>query len=41
MDYPYQFLPSEVTVSDELPMTAADKKKYFQTNAEKLFKIPA
>ena len=39
MDYPYQFLPSEVTVSDELPMSAADKKKYFQTNAEKLFKI--
>ena len=39
MDYPYQFLPSEVTVSDELPMTPADKKKYFQTNAERLFKI--
>jgi 5-carboxyvanillate decarboxylase len=40
MDYPYQYLPSEVTVSDELPMSAADKKKYFQTNAEKLFRIP-
>ena len=39
MDYPYQYLPSEVTVSDELPMSAADKKKYFQTNAEKLFRI--
>jgi 2,3-dihydroxybenzoate decarboxylase len=39
MDYPYQYLPSEVTVSDELPMSAADKKKYFQSNAEKLFKI--
>ncbi len=39
MDYPYQFLPSEVTVSDELPMSPGDKKKYFQTNAEKLFKI--
>src|SRR5215510_3016020 len=39
MDYPYQYLPSEVTVSDNLPMSAADKKKYFQTNAEKLFKI--
>jgi 5-carboxyvanillate decarboxylase len=39
MDYPYQYLPSEVTVSDELPMSPADKKKYFQTNAEKLFKI--
>jgi 2,3-dihydroxybenzoate decarboxylase len=39
MDYPYQYLPAEVTVSDELPMSAADKKKYFQTNAEKLFRI--
>lgn len=39
MDYPYQYLPSEVTVSDELPMSAADKKKYFQTNAERLFRI--
>jgi 2,3-dihydroxybenzoate decarboxylase len=39
MDYPYQYLPSEVTVSDNLPMSAADKKKYFQTNAEKLFRI--
>jgi len=39
MDYPYQFLPSEVTVSDELPMSAVDKKKFFQTNAEKLFKL--
>jgi 2,3-dihydroxybenzoate decarboxylase len=39
MDYPYQYLPSEVTVSDDLPMTAADKKKYFQTNAETLFRI--
>ena len=39
MDYPYQYLPSEVTVSDELPMSDADKMKYFQTNAERLFKI--
>ena len=39
MDYPYQFLPSEVTVSDNLPLSAADKKKYFQTNAEKFFGI--
>jgi predicted TIM-barrel fold metal-dependent hydrolase len=28
-----------VTVSDNLPMSAEDKKKYFQTNAEKLFRI--
>jgi len=39
MDYPYQYLPSEVTVSDELPMSDADKMKYFQTNAERLFKL--
>lgn len=39
MDYPYQYLPEEVTVSDNLPMGAADKKKYFQTNAERLFKL--
>jgi len=39
MDYPYQYLASEVTVSDNLPMSAEDKKKYFQTNAEKLFAI--
>jgi predicted TIM-barrel fold metal-dependent hydrolase len=28
-----------VTVSDNLPMSAADKKAYFQTNAERLFKL--
>ncbi len=39
MDYPYQYLAAEVTVSDNLPMSAEDKKKYFQTNAEKLFGI--
>ena len=39
MDYPYQYLPSEVTVSDELPMSDGDKLKYFQTNAERLFKL--
>jgi len=39
MDYPYQFVAEEVAVSDNLPMSAEDKKKYFQTNAEKLFRI--
>ena len=39
-DYPIRAKRfSEVTVSDNLPMSAADKKKYFQTNAEKLFKL--
>jgi 5-carboxyvanillate decarboxylase len=37
MDYPYQFVPEEVTVSDRLPMTALDKRRYFQLNAERVF----
>jgi 2,3-dihydroxybenzoate decarboxylase len=37
MDYPYQFVLDEVTVSDNLPLSAADKKKFFQLNAEKVF----
>jgi 5-carboxyvanillate decarboxylase len=37
MDYPYQFVPEEVAVSDALPMTALDKRKYFQLNAERVF----
>ncbi len=39
MDYPYQYLPEEVEIVDALPMSAADKKKFFQTNAEKLFRL--
>ena len=39
MDYPYQFVPEEVGICDRLPMSDADKKKFFQTNAEKLFKL--
>jgi 5-carboxyvanillate decarboxylase len=41
MDYPYQFEKDEVTVCDNLPMSDLDKKKFFQTNAEKLFNITA
>jgi len=37
MDYPYQFVPEEVQVTDDLPISDADKKKLYQTNAEKLF----
>jgi 2,3-dihydroxybenzoate decarboxylase len=37
MDYPYQFVPEEVKVHDNLPLADADKKKLFQTNAEKAF----
>ena len=37
MDYPYQFEISEVIASDETPMTSEDRKKFFQTNAERVF----
>jgi len=37
MDYPYQFVPEEVRVTDELSISDADKKKLYQTNAEEVF----
>lgn len=39
MDYPYQFAPQEVDNLDRMPMTEADKKAFFQTNAEQVFKL--
>lgn len=39
MDYPYQFVPEEVKVTDDLPISDADKKKLYQTNAEKVFAL--
>jgi 2,3-dihydroxybenzoate decarboxylase len=39
MDYPYQFVAEEVVTSDNLPLSAADKKKFFQTNAEQAFSL--
>jgi 2,3-dihydroxybenzoate decarboxylase len=39
MDYPYQYVPGEVAVSDALPMDVVDKKKFFQENAELVFKL--
>jgi 5-carboxyvanillate decarboxylase len=39
MDYPYQFVPEEVKVTDELPITALDKKKLYQLNAERVFSL--
>ena len=39
MDYPYQYLPAEVQVYDDLPLSDADKKRLYQTNAERLFSI--
>jgi 5-carboxyvanillate decarboxylase len=39
MDYPYQFVPDEVKVTDNLPISDADKKKLYQTNAEEVFSL--
>jgi 2,3-dihydroxybenzoate decarboxylase len=39
MDYPYQFVPEEVGVTDNLPIGDADKKKLYQTNAERVFAL--
>jgi 5-carboxyvanillate decarboxylase len=39
MDYPYQFVPEEVKVTDNLPISEVCKKKLYQTNAEKVFRL--
>lgn len=39
MDYPYQCPVDEVMALDSMDMPLAVKRKFFQTNAEKLFKI--
>ena len=39
MDYPYQFVPEEVKVTDELPISAADRVKLYQANAERVFRL--
>jgi 2,3-dihydroxybenzoate decarboxylase len=39
MDYPYQFEASEVAACDDIIMSPADKKKFFQTNAEQVFNL--
>ena len=39
MDYPYQFVPEEVTVTDQLPLSEADLKMFYQTNAERVFRV--
>jgi 5-carboxyvanillate decarboxylase len=39
MDYPYQYAPSEVTQLDAMDMNDADKKAFFQTNAQRVFKL--
>ena len=39
MDYPYQYVPDEVRTMDDLDITPEQKKKFFQTNAERWFKL--
>jgi len=39
MDYPYQYVPDELRWMDDLDISDAQKKKFFQTNAERWFKL--
>lgn len=39
MDYPWQFVAAEVTAMDQLALGDAEKKMFFQTNAEKVFNL--
>ena len=39
MDYPYQFVPEEVLVTDRLPISDADKEKLYQLNAQRVFSL--
>lgn len=39
MDYPYQYAVDEVIALDAMAMDPADKQKFFQTNAETVFKL--
>jgi 2,3-dihydroxybenzoate decarboxylase len=39
MDYPYQYNRDEVKVTDEMPISDADKKKFYQTNGERIFHL--
>jgi 2,3-dihydroxybenzoate decarboxylase len=41
MDYPYQHSVDEVSFNDEFEMTPEDKLRFFQANAEAVFKIKA
>ena len=39
MDYPYQFVADEVREQDNLSISLEDKRRFFQTNAETVFKL--
>jgi 5-carboxyvanillate decarboxylase len=40
MDYPYEYQVDEVRWQDDLPLTTAEKKQFYQTNAEQVFGLP-
>ncbi|HEX6994187.1 MAG TPA: amidohydrolase family protein [Gammaproteobacteria bacterium] len=39
MDYPYQFVPEEVAVTDDLPISDVEKQALYAGNAERVFKL--
>ena len=39
MDYPYQFLPDEVKMSDALPISAEELRTFYETIATRVFKL--
>ena len=39
MDYPYQYNAAEVKETDDMAISDADKKKFYQTNAERIFNL--
>jgi 2,3-dihydroxybenzoate decarboxylase len=39
MDYPYQYVPEEVAVTDRLPLSQVHKHLLYQGNAERVFKL--
>jgi len=39
MDYPYQFVPEDVKVTDELPITEDERRLLYETNATRLFRL--
>ena len=39
MDYPYQYAPDEVAAQDALPLDPGERTAFFQTTAERLFRL--
>jgi 2,3-dihydroxybenzoate decarboxylase len=39
MDYPYQYVPEEVAVTDRLPVSQERRAMLYQHNAERVFKL--